>query len=63
MIRMDDSLAELVRAGKVSEETALRASENRKELLRMLRPESIAAAPAAAPARSRFGGMFKKDDR
>lgn len=32
MIRLDDSLAELVRAGKISNETALAASDNRKEL-------------------------------
>ena len=36
MIRMDDSLAELVRRGRIHEQVALRASENRKELGRIL---------------------------
>lgn len=32
MIRLDDHLAELVRAGRLAEETALRAAESKKEL-------------------------------
>ena len=37
MIRLDDSLAELVRAGRISEDAALRAAENRRELTNVLR--------------------------
>ncbi|HVK77625.1 MAG TPA: PilT/PilU family type 4a pilus ATPase [Kofleriaceae bacterium] len=37
MIRLDDSLAELVRAGSISEDAALRAAENRRELTNVLR--------------------------
>ncbi|MBZ0231638.1 MAG: PilT/PilU family type 4a pilus ATPase, partial [Deltaproteobacteria bacterium] len=32
MIRLDDSLAELVRAGRITKETALRSAESKKEL-------------------------------
>jgi twitching motility protein PilT len=72
MIRFDDSLLELVRAGKITEETALRHAENKKELANQLRsgdkaPADAAPAPAppaqgprfgdlAARARSLFGG-------
>jgi twitching motility protein PilT len=37
MVRFDDSLVELVRAGKISEATALAASDNKKELGPLLR--------------------------
>ncbi len=64
MIRMDDSLAELVRSGKITEEVALRASASKKELARALHaadpPPPIAPSAAAKP---RFGGLWKKDDR
>jgi len=63
MIRMDDSLAELVRSGRILEEVALRAAENRKELSRMLHagdPPPPVTTPAAKP---RFGGLFKKEER
>lgn len=71
MIRMDDSLAELVRTGRVPEEVAMRASENKRELANLLHPGAAAAASAAAanPAgkgiaglQSRLGGLFKKGD-
>jgi len=48
MIRLDDSLSELVRSGKVSSETALAASENRKELASRLQ-----AGTAAIPSLGR----------
>jgi len=32
MIRLDDSLTELVRAGRITEDVAVRAAENKKEL-------------------------------
>lgn len=50
MIRFDDSLAELYRAGKITEETALRYAESRKEMLNVLRPAQVPAPPAAAPS-------------
>ncbi len=42
MIRLDDSLLELVRAGKISEQVALASCDNRKEFVAALAP-----APAA----------------
>lgn len=74
MIRMDDSLAELVRTGRVPEEVAMRASENKRELANLLHPGAAAAAAAASAAaanpagkgiaglQSRLGGLFKKGD-
>lgn len=71
MIRLDDSLAELVRAGTLSEEVALRHAENKKELAVILRPAAAdpargapaAATPSAARAGfQRLGGLFKKGD-
>ncbi len=44
MIRLDDSLSELVRAGKISNETALGATDNRKELAMRLQ-QGTAAIP------------------
>ena len=61
MIRFDDSLLELVRAGKISEATALEATDNKKELTATLKP---AAAPAPPPtAAGRLGNLFGKKDR
>ncbi|MBC7975068.1 MAG: PilT/PilU family type 4a pilus ATPase, partial [Myxococcales bacterium] len=54
MIRLDDSLAEHVRAGKLSEEVALQHADSRKELLAALHPV------AAEPARR---GLFGRKDR
>jgi twitching motility protein PilT len=48
MIRFDDSLIELARAGKITEETALAHAENKKELTSQLRGERAPAPPAAA---------------
>jgi twitching motility protein PilT len=50
MIRFDDSLVELFRAGKISEETALRYAENRKEMANSLRPAQVQAPPQPAPS-------------
>lgn len=64
MIRLDDSLAELVRIGRITEEVALRTAESKRELTAALRPAPAPAAPAAPAAgglKSRFGSMFKKD--
>jgi twitching motility protein PilT len=72
MIRLDESLMELVRTNRISTETALATTENRKELALQLDPKAAATpaqgvptAPGAAPEqpKSRFGGLFggKKD--
>jgi twitching motility protein PilT len=50
MIRFDDSLVELARSGKISEETALRYAESRKEMANALRPAQVQAPPQAAPS-------------
>ena len=63
MIRFDDSLIELLRAGKITEETALRFADNKKDFLSQARadrtPEAPPPPPAAglaARARGFFGG-------
>ena len=60
MLRFDDSLTDLVRAGRISVDTALAATENKRELATTLRP---AAAPVAEPAKKGIAGLFggKKD--
>jgi twitching motility protein PilT len=55
MLRLDDSLADLVRAGKLTEDVALRNADNKKELLAALHP--------AAPEPARRGGLFGRKDR
>ena len=66
MIRMDDSLAELVRSNRVLEEVALRASESKRELAKQLHPVADASTTGATTApgnlKSRLGGLFKKGD-
>jgi twitching motility protein PilT len=41
MIRLDDSLAELVRAGRITEDAAMRAAENKKELAATLKRGAV----------------------
>ncbi|HMG51958.1 MAG TPA: hypothetical protein VK601_00725, partial [Kofleriaceae bacterium] len=55
MLRLDDSLLELVRAGRLSEEVALRHADNKKELAAAIHP-----APPAEPAKR---GLFGRKDR
>ncbi|HEY6172902.1 MAG TPA: PilT/PilU family type 4a pilus ATPase, partial [Kofleriaceae bacterium] len=55
MLRLDDSLLELVRAGRLTEEVALRQADNKKELLAALHP-----APVAEPAKR---GLFGRKER
>jgi twitching motility protein PilT len=57
MIRFDDSLIELLRAGKITEDAAIAASENKKELTAMLRP---VVPPVATPKLGR--ALFGKRD-
>ena len=52
MIRLDDSLLELVRAGVLAEDVAARAADSKKELIAALHP---AAGPAEPAKRSLFG--------
>ena len=54
MIRLDDSLLELVRAGKLAEDVAARHADSKKELLAALHP----AAPEPAKR-----GLFGRKDR
>ena len=54
MLRLDDSLLELVRAGKLTEEVALRQADSKKELLAALHP----AAPEPVKR-----GLFSRKER
>jgi len=53
MLRLDDSLLELVRAGKLAEDVALRHADSKKEMLAALHP--------AAPEPARRGLFSRKD--
>jgi twitching motility protein PilT len=53
MIRLDDSLAEHVRTKRISEEVALAAAENKKELAALL---SGRPTPNPTSSRGLFGG-------
>jgi len=58
MMRFDDSLTDLVKTGRISVDTAISATENKRELATTLRggaPVPAATAPAAAPAKKGFG--------
>jgi twitching motility protein PilT len=59
MIRLDDSLAELVRAHKITTEAALGATENRKELAAALKLATPSAQTQPIP-RGGLGGLFGK---
>jgi twitching motility protein PilT len=64
MIRFDESLAELVRARRISEETALQVAEAKAMLTTQLRG-APAPAPAATPGpglKGRLGGLFGKKE-
>jgi twitching motility protein PilT len=56
MLRLDDSLLDLVRAGKLTEDVALRHADNKKELTAALHPPP----PPTEPARR---GLFGRKDR
>jgi twitching motility protein PilT len=55
MLRLDDSLADLVRAGKLAEDVAVRYADSKKELIAALHP-----AAAVEPAKR---GLFGRKDR
>jgi twitching motility protein PilT len=54
MIRLDDSLLELVRAGKIAEEVAIRNADSKKELVAALHP--VAPEPVKR-------GLFSRKER
>ena len=56
MLRLDDSLAQHVRAGRITEDVALAAADSRKELAAALHPQ-------AAPAAAQKPGLFGKKDK
>jgi twitching motility protein PilT len=56
MLRLDDSLLDLIRAGRLAEDVALRHADNKKELTAALHPPP----PPAEPARR---GLFGRKDR
>ncbi len=63
MIRFDDSLAALVKEGKITEDAALAAADNKRELANVLRgapagaPAPVAPKPVAAPALAAGGKL------
>jgi len=59
MIRFDESLAELVRSGRIDEETALAVAESKKDLAAVLRPAAASTQPKTTP----IWGFGKKDSR
>ena len=69
MIRLDDTLIELVRAGQITADTAIAASENKRELASTLRGGATQGIPkvddAAANKTSRIASFFggKKDGK
>jgi len=60
MIRFDESLAELVKAGKITEEVAMQFAETKSTLAQSIKGPAPVAAPAAA--KGRFGNLFGKKD-
>ena len=65
MIRFDDSILELVRAGVVDEEVALAMADSRREVHAALHPPEPAPVVAQQKpwddARQRLGGLFRRD--
>ncbi|HEY1548535.1 MAG TPA: hypothetical protein VGG28_11970, partial [Kofleriaceae bacterium] len=56
MMRLDESLLELVRAGKITEDTAIAFADTKKELQAQLHPPP----PTAAPVKKGLFGGDKK---
>ncbi|HEX7700016.1 MAG TPA: PilT/PilU family type 4a pilus ATPase, partial [Kofleriaceae bacterium] len=59
MIRFDESLAELVKTGKITEEVAMQFAETKSTLAQSIKGP---APVAAAAPKGRFGGLFGKKD-
>jgi twitching motility protein PilT len=64
MIRFDESLGELVKAGKISEETAMSVADAKANFAAQLKGPAPVTAPAGAGAgfKNRLGGLFGKKD-
>ncbi|MGE0548395.1 MAG: type IV pilus twitching motility protein PilT [Kofleriaceae bacterium] len=60
MIRLEESLLELVRAGKITEAAALAAADSRKDLSAALRASAGPATPSTPAAKPKLGGLFGK---
>jgi twitching motility protein PilT len=60
MIRFDESLLELQRAGKITDDTALAFAEAKREMQNQLHPQ---AAPVALPPKKGLGGLFGGDKK
>ncbi|HEY1817654.1 MAG TPA: PilT/PilU family type 4a pilus ATPase [Kofleriaceae bacterium] len=64
MIRFDESLLELVRIGKITEDTAIAVADNKKELQHQLHPQQQAAPAATAlPKKGALGSLFGGDKK
>lgn len=78
MIRLDESLVDLARNNRISEDIALRYAEAKREVHMAINPQAVAAAAAQAQAaaqaaaaaqgkgidniKSKFGGLFGKKE-
>ncbi|MGE3547024.1 MAG: PilT/PilU family type 4a pilus ATPase, partial [Kofleriaceae bacterium] len=60
MIRLEESLLELVRTGKITEAAALAAADSRKDLTAALRASAAPATPPQPAAKAKLGGLFGK---
>ncbi|MEO6774033.1 MAG: PilT/PilU family type 4a pilus ATPase [Kofleriaceae bacterium] len=63
MIRFDESLGELVKAGKITEATALANADAKANLAAQLKgPAPVASVTPPAGLKNRLGGLFGKKD-
>lgn len=62
MLRLDDSLLEHVRAGRITEEVALRAADSKKDVLAALHPDNAGASPTQT-SKMKLGNLFGKKDK
>ncbi|HET9993462.1 MAG TPA: PilT/PilU family type 4a pilus ATPase, partial [Kofleriaceae bacterium] len=63
MIRFDESLGELVKAGKITEETAMAVADAKANLATQLKgPAPVAAVTPPGGIKNRLGGLFGKKD-
>ena len=63
MIRFDESLIELVRANKITEDTALAFADSKKDLQHQLHPQQQTAPVATAMPKKGLGGLFGGDKK
>jgi twitching motility protein PilT len=62
MIRFDESLGELVKAGKITEETAMSVADAKANLATQLKGPAPAAVTPPGGIKNRLGGLFGKKD-